>query len=206
VTKTSVRELQLRETRARIANAALELFATQGYAETTIDQIAIEAGVGRRTIFRYFPTKESMVFDHLRGGREFIIEQLQRRPESEPVLVSLHAVLRQLSDQGYDRRLLKSIRSVLAINADFAADEFATGFQAFEQNITALLEARSGGQSSPVEIQAWVQMAEGWFLTAVRLFFREGRRSLLYYFDRVVEACVASSSSDLAPHLPSHQP
>jgi AcrR family transcriptional regulator len=185
----------------RIANAALELFATQGYAETTIDQIAVEAGVGRRTIFRYFPTKEAMVFDHLRGGREFIIEQLQKRPESEPVLVSLHAVLRQLSDQGYDRRLLKSIRSVLAMNTDFATDGYSTAFQAFQQNITALVEARSGGRYSTVEIQAWVQMAEGWFLAAVRLFFKQGKQSLLYYFDQVVEACVEASASDLTPLL-----
>jgi AcrR family transcriptional regulator len=45
--------------------AAVELFETRGYVETTIDDIAGRAGVGRRTFFRYYRSKEDVVFpDH----------------------------------------------------------------------------------------------------------------------------------------------
>lgn len=43
----------------------MALFADRGYEATTVDQIAVAAGVARRTFFRYFPTKEDAVFpDH----------------------------------------------------------------------------------------------------------------------------------------------
>lgn len=57
--------------RERLVATAFALFARDGFASTTVDQIAAEAGVGRTTFFRNFPTKEDVVFpDHepiLRG-------------------------------------------------------------------------------------------------------------------------------------------
>jgi len=53
------------EVRERIAAAARELFASQGYDRTTVDAIADRAGVGRRTVFRYFRSKDDAIFpDH----------------------------------------------------------------------------------------------------------------------------------------------
>lgn len=51
-----------RKVRSAIAVAALERFAEQGFEATTVDQIAEAAGVGRRTFFRYFRSKEDVVF------------------------------------------------------------------------------------------------------------------------------------------------
>jgi AcrR family transcriptional regulator len=45
-------------TRERLLAAALELFASQGYHETTVTQIADRAGVSEMTFFRHFPSKE----------------------------------------------------------------------------------------------------------------------------------------------------
>lgn len=45
-----------------LLEAALDLFSANGYDETTTDQIAESAGVSPRTFFRYFPTKESVLF------------------------------------------------------------------------------------------------------------------------------------------------
>ncbi len=48
--------------RTALLEAALNLFSSNGYDETTTDQIAESAGVSPRTFFRYFPTKESVLF------------------------------------------------------------------------------------------------------------------------------------------------
>lgn len=49
-------------TRNALLEAALNLFSANGYDETTTDQIAESAGLSPRTFFRYFPTKESVLF------------------------------------------------------------------------------------------------------------------------------------------------
>jgi AcrR family transcriptional regulator len=56
---------QRQQMRQDLAAAAMDLFANQGYEETTVDQIAAAAGVARRTFFRYFRSKEEAIFpDH----------------------------------------------------------------------------------------------------------------------------------------------
>ncbi|MCW2690269.1 MAG: transcriptional regulator, TetR family [Mycobacterium sp.] len=49
-------------TRMALLEAALNLFSANGYDQTTTDEIAESAGVSPRTFFRYFPTKESVLF------------------------------------------------------------------------------------------------------------------------------------------------
>ena len=196
--ETSIRDRKARDTRARIAEAALGLFVSHGYAETTIDQIADAADVSRRTVFRHFATKEAILFDHLAVRRDFAVRRLQERPPSEPTLVSLHAVLRELCQQGYERPLLNQIRVVLAMEPRFAGEQLFHGLRAFEANLVAILESRAGDRDSSAEILALTEMAESWFLTATRLYFKQGKRSLVKYFDEVVAACVHSSGRDLA--------
>jgi AcrR family transcriptional regulator len=58
-----LRERKKVKTRAAIREHALRLFREQGYAETTVDQIADAAEVSPSTFFRYFPTKEDVVLD-----------------------------------------------------------------------------------------------------------------------------------------------
>ena len=47
----------------RLKNAALELFIEQGFAETTVPQIAARAGLTTRTFFRHFADKREVLFD-----------------------------------------------------------------------------------------------------------------------------------------------
>ncbi|MCX5435720.1 MULTISPECIES: TetR family transcriptional regulator [unclassified Streptomyces] len=50
-----------------LAEAAFQLFLDRGFEQTTVDDIVARAGVGRRSFFRYFPSKEDAVFpDHER--------------------------------------------------------------------------------------------------------------------------------------------
>lgn len=53
--------------RDALVAAAFQLFLERGYEQTTVDDIVALAGVGRRSFFRYFPSKEDVVFpDHER--------------------------------------------------------------------------------------------------------------------------------------------
>jgi AcrR family transcriptional regulator len=54
------------DTRERLEHAALELFAEQGFAATTVPEITARAGLTTRTFFRYFADKREVIF----GGAE----------------------------------------------------------------------------------------------------------------------------------------
>lgn len=68
-----------------VALLALRHFARHGYEATTMEDIATLAGVGRRTLFRYFPSKPELVW----GGIEPVVERmhavLDAAPAAEPV-------------------------------------------------------------------------------------------------------------------------
>lgn len=62
--RTPAKKTPMREA---LAEAAFQLFLERGFEETTVDDIVARAGVGRRSFFRYFPSKEDAVFpDHER--------------------------------------------------------------------------------------------------------------------------------------------
>jgi AcrR family transcriptional regulator len=62
-----------------LVDVALDLFSAHGYDATTTDEIAKAAGVSTRTFFRYFPTKQSILFfgayDFIQGFRAVYLAQ-----------------------------------------------------------------------------------------------------------------------------------
>ncbi|MCL2582760.1 MAG: TetR family transcriptional regulator [Streptosporangiales bacterium] len=61
--------------RDRLAEAAFDLFDERGYEQTTVDDITERAGLGRTTFFRYYRSKEDVIFpDHDR-----LLEQMAER-------------------------------------------------------------------------------------------------------------------------------
>jgi AcrR family transcriptional regulator len=89
------------EIRERLAHAATELFQTQGYDETTIEQIASRAGVGRRTFFRHYRSKEDVIFPNHDELLLKVHERLSLHPDEsgiQAVTAAVKIVLRHYVD------------------------------------------------------------------------------------------------------------
>lgn len=78
----SLRDRHKSQTARALRAAALKLFATQGYDATTTEEIAEKAGVSARTFFRYFPTKESLLYTGEHDWIQSITEDLPEQPKS----------------------------------------------------------------------------------------------------------------------------
>jgi AcrR family transcriptional regulator len=72
------------EVRRELVAAAVTLFRTRGYEETTVDDIAAVAGVGRRTFFRYFRSKEDAVSPDHDSALTRIAEVFEAAHPTEP--------------------------------------------------------------------------------------------------------------------------
>lgn len=100
----SRRERRAQETRSAIIAAARELFDAHGYADTTVEAIASAADVAPRTFFRYFPSKESLIFAPLDDVREALLRSLRERPDHEDPMTSLSISFGRLADMADERR------------------------------------------------------------------------------------------------------
>lgn len=83
------RERKKHQTAVALHEAALKLFAQNGFAETTVEEIADEVDVSARTFFRYFSSKESVIYADEGERRETWVAALHARPHDEPVLESV---------------------------------------------------------------------------------------------------------------------
>jgi AcrR family transcriptional regulator len=98
VAEPSPRERRMVKTRRAILDAARSLIDEQGYDHTTIDQIADRADIAPRTFFRYFPSKEALVFAEFDEMRQNLWAILEARPAAEPPLRALVHTLAAYAD------------------------------------------------------------------------------------------------------------
>ncbi|QVQ52284.1 TetR family transcriptional regulator [Spiractinospora alimapuensis] len=98
---TDWRERKRERTRAALREAAFRLFAERGYEDTTVADIAAQAGVSHMTFFRYFPTKEDVV---LRDDYDPMLEELVRaQPSERPPLRRVRDAVMRAMPEVYER-------------------------------------------------------------------------------------------------------
>lgn len=93
------RERKRIETSARITEVASRLATERGIAETTVDDIAAEAGIGRATFFRYFESKELAIATGLSDvGAHVLADVLASMPDDMGPLDAVRAAYAKLGE------------------------------------------------------------------------------------------------------------
>src|SRR5436190_12115078 len=87
-----LRETKKLQTRQEIASKAMGLFATRGFDDVTVSEVAEAAGVSEKTVFNYFPTKEDLFFDEVPVRRAAFAAAVREREPGQ----SMFAALREL--------------------------------------------------------------------------------------------------------------
>ena len=90
-TRPGLRERKKQRTRQTIVEAATELFAREGYAATTVIEIAEAAEVSPSTFFKYFPTKADVVFSVYAPLTESLRRRVLDRPREQSATEALLA-------------------------------------------------------------------------------------------------------------------
>lgn len=108
--------------RQAVLTAARELVPELGYAKVTIEAIAARAGVGKQTIYRWWPSKGAVIFDSILALSED--EQGVRLPDTGDLAADLRAVMRatvaEFADPVFEAPL-RALTIEIAADADLAA-------------------------------------------------------------------------------------
>lgn len=167
------------DSRGRLQEAALALFAERGFGQTTAAEIAARAGLTERTFFRHFADKREVLF----GGSELLGERIMAgvadapdgQPPLEAVAYGLHAAAVMLGDGRRD--LAAQRHAVIAANpdlrerelaklADYAAGVSATLRQRGVGAMQATLAAEAGMTVLRVAIGRWAS-GDDWDLDTI---------------------------------------
>jgi AcrR family transcriptional regulator len=93
-----LRELKRERTRRLIADKAFELFTDHGFGRTTVEQIAAAAEVGPSTLYRYFPTKETLVLEFVEDCLLDAVAWFREQPAVD-LQDGLQSVIERVLDQ-----------------------------------------------------------------------------------------------------------
>jgi AcrR family transcriptional regulator len=144
--------------RDRLAQAAFDLFAERGYEQTTVDDIAERAGLGRATFFRNYRSKEDVIFpDH-----DQLLDQVRDRLRSASHGTALAAacdavrlVLLHYLDEGELARRRYALTSTVPALRDREIVSVARYQRLFREYIAG----RAAGRGEPAELQAELMAA-----------------------------------------------
>jgi AcrR family transcriptional regulator len=85
-------ERKKKETKQKIIEVALDLFQRQGFNNTTMEQIASEADIARKTLYNHFPVKEAIIDEYVKGISEGLahetFENLRNLPDTRTRLLA----------------------------------------------------------------------------------------------------------------------
>jgi AcrR family transcriptional regulator len=144
--------------RDRLAQAAFDLFAERGYEQTTVDDIAERAGLGRATFFRNYRSKEDVIFpDH-----DQLLDQVRDRLRSASHGTALAAacdavrlVLLHYLDEGELARRRYALTSTVPALRDREIVSVARYQRLFREYIAG----RAASRGEPAELQAELMAA-----------------------------------------------
>ena len=191
----SVQELGRRErkklaTRRALEESAMRLFTEKGFDGTTVEEIADAADVSARTFFRYFATKDEVLFGDHEPRLETMRELLADRPADEPLMTSLEVLLRSLGDTLVANRDRVLVQSEVATTRVQILGLFRQHQEEMNEVIATFVATRLSG-TGQVRMRARVvaSAAMGAYLAASREWLRSaGTEDMSRLIDEALEA------------------
>jgi AcrR family transcriptional regulator len=183
-------------TRVALARAAIRLFGERGYAETTVEAVAEAAGSSPSTFFRYFGTKEDVLFIDIREimdeFRAFVAEPIPGLTTWDQIKAGMHRATRRVGEPDPEIRDASLMNWLTEPAISARLSQYA---HEMEEIIASAL-ARDRGTNPDVDLvaQMGARSATAVYMSTFHLHLHTGR-DLLELLDEafaLVEAGVSS--------------
>jgi AcrR family transcriptional regulator len=131
--RENLHKLRRTRTHEALRQVALKRFASEGFGNVTVQQLAQEAGVTERTFFRHFPTKEAVLFQDYDTQVEWLTEALAQRPHTESLFDS---VLASMASFPHDVEVVR--QAALARAELITGDQIASHLRVVQSSFAAV--------------------------------------------------------------------
>ena len=160
----SLREQKKAEIRANVLDIAQRLFHDQGFDATTLEEICSEAMISKRTFFRYFQDKESLVFPNREERLEMFVAFLEANQNTENPFDTLRDATRFFASDYHEKadklvqqqKLIMSSPTLVAREREIDRD--------WEREIAKAFAKRSNDPQAPL----WSAVTAGAVMGVVR--------------------------------------
>jgi TetR/AcrR family transcriptional regulator, regulator of mycofactocin system len=176
--RDAIKDRKAESVRAAVAEQALGLLLSAGFDETTVDDIAKTSGVGRRTFFRYFETKEAVVLWHHEQFGALAARLVGERPAAEPPIEAVHRALIEACSfySQSPERTRNILRMVEATPSLFA--QYVVQGERFKSQVSAALAVRSALPQDDLSSLLVGRIAFEALSTGLRRWLRDPQRDL----------------------------
>ena len=151
-------------TRQRLIRAALELFTTRGYYDTTTAQIAKKAGIAEGTIYRHFASKQQLLNELYRAAQRWaarVVQEAARNPQGGTARAQLTAVANGLVEGAANEAAIVKLGLLepLAALLDDESHRTEREFRSALERIVAEGKAQGTVRAGAVEVWAGVWLS-----------------------------------------------
>lgn len=176
-----LRERKKSRTRDALIAAAHRLFRERGFEATTVDEVAAAAEVSRRTYFRYFPTKEAVLFPSRAARLARFRRLLAERPVGETPLGAVRrACLAVAGDYMADRARVVSEYRIIQASPALIAHELELDLEWEDAIAEAFIARWPGAPDAERRARVWAAAAMGAIRATLREWFaQDGRTDLI---------------------------
>lgn len=139
-----LRELKKARLRSQLEDTAIAVFSEEGYSTTPVEEVAQRLEVSPRTVYRYFPSKEDLVFSSERRVHAEALAEMSDAPIDEPPLVSLNRAITHFEQRLVDRRSREYAFHTLVARTPELGPAYLGVMSDLEAQMATFLESRPG--------------------------------------------------------------
>lgn len=168
---------------AHLSHVGLELFFERGFDETTVDDIAEAAGIGRRTFFRYFPSKNDLPWGDFDALLDRMRADLAAVPEGTPMVDALRSAILDFNRYPDEELDYLRKRMQLLLNVPSLVAHSALRYAAWRAVVAEFAGRRLGVSETDLgpQVVAWACLAA--CLAAYEQWLLVPEKSLLELLD-----------------------
>lgn len=171
-------------TRDELTHLALELFTANGFDRTTIDDIAAAAGIGRRTFFHYFASKNDLPWGDFDARLEAMRTHLARIPEDTPLMEAVRIATVEFNRMPPEEERYHRERMALLLRVPTLLAHSTLRFASWRQVVAEFAARRLGLAEDALEPQAIAWAALGIALSAYEQWLDHDDSELAELLDR----------------------